>query len=208
MLVTIITETTGKGDDGETVGRKRKAAASAESGEKKESSESPQYDRWLMKSEPESRFENGIDMKVRSLISTVCCFGGGKCEWAAALVWCVWFHCAVRDWRSEGFTWSDWLLGWRTQLSGMESQNWCLPEIRHRSEKVFFSPALCKFFFFSSSSLIVNVPLNCQSSAGAQFHEADERRAVGFLLPQQLQRTGNSRDHESMSHSSLLLIIF
>ncbi|XP_037630388.1 thymocyte nuclear protein 1 [Sebastes umbrosus] len=57
------TANSGKGDDGETVGRKRKAAASAESGEKKESSECPQYGRWLMKSEPESRFENGIDMK-------------------------------------------------------------------------------------------------------------------------------------------------
>ncbi|XP_053177064.1 thymocyte nuclear protein 1 [Scomber japonicus] len=49
----------------ETVGRKRKAAASVED-EKKESTESSsplQYCHWLMKSEPESRFENGIDVK-------------------------------------------------------------------------------------------------------------------------------------------------
>jgi len=61
-----------KDDDGETVssaketvGRKRKAAASVEAGNKKstESSSPPQYCHWLMKSEPESRFENGIDMK-------------------------------------------------------------------------------------------------------------------------------------------------
>ncbi|XP_022624931.1 thymocyte nuclear protein 1 isoform X1 [Seriola dumerili] len=62
-----------KGDKDETassakerVGGKRKAAASAETGANKESSESPgspQQCRWLMKSEPESRFENGVDMK-------------------------------------------------------------------------------------------------------------------------------------------------
>lgn len=76
---------TAKDDEGEkvssakeTVGRKRKAAASVEDG-KKESTESSsplQYCHWLMKSEPESRFENGIDVKVQSsdsLIRTVCC---------------------------------------------------------------------------------------------------------------------------------------
>ncbi|XP_047449321.1 thymocyte nuclear protein 1 [Mugil cephalus] len=58
---------TGKEDDGESVssaGEKRKAAASA--GKDKRSSEAPappQFCRWLMKSEPESRFENGIDVK-------------------------------------------------------------------------------------------------------------------------------------------------
>ncbi|TDH14792.1 hypothetical protein EPR50_G00024410 [Perca flavescens] len=50
-------------DDGEKVGSKRKAAASVESGKSEERSEPPQYCRWLMKSEPESRFENGIDVK-------------------------------------------------------------------------------------------------------------------------------------------------
>ncbi|XP_078102073.1 thymocyte nuclear protein 1 isoform X2 [Sander vitreus] len=50
-------------DDGEKVVSKRKAAASVESGKTEESSEPPQYCRWLMKSEPESRFENGIDVK-------------------------------------------------------------------------------------------------------------------------------------------------
>ncbi|XP_022624933.1 thymocyte nuclear protein 1 isoform X2 [Seriola dumerili] len=67
-----------KGDKDETassakerVGGKRKAAASAETGANKESSESPgspQQCRWLMKSEPESRFENGVDMKARNFM--------------------------------------------------------------------------------------------------------------------------------------------
>lgn len=59
-----------KGDEGETAspaktsaGGKKEAGASAESGGNKESSESPQHCYWLMKSEPESRFENGIDVK-------------------------------------------------------------------------------------------------------------------------------------------------
>lgn len=50
----------------ETAGSKRKAAASVESGKTKKSSESvgsSQYCHWLMKSEPDSRFENGIDVK-------------------------------------------------------------------------------------------------------------------------------------------------
>ncbi|XP_022067362.1 thymocyte nuclear protein 1 [Acanthochromis polyacanthus] len=61
------TASTGKGDDGETVssaGGKRKAAASVGKNEKSsESPGSPQCSHWLMKSEPESRFENGIDVK-------------------------------------------------------------------------------------------------------------------------------------------------
>lgn len=78
---------TDKDDDGETAspakektGSKSKAAA-----KKKASSEPagpPQYRHWLMKSEPESRFENGIDVKVQSSdapVSTVCC----SCERAA-----------------------------------------------------------------------------------------------------------------------------
>ena len=40
------------------------AKDAAESSAKKlGSAESPQYTHWLMKSEPESRFENGVDMK-------------------------------------------------------------------------------------------------------------------------------------------------
>lgn len=70
----IIAATTGRGDNGETVSSKSKAAAKSEP--KKKSSGSPQYCHWLMKSEPESRFENGIDVKVQSLISSLCCFGG------------------------------------------------------------------------------------------------------------------------------------
>lgn len=59
---------TGKDDDGETAGAKRKATEKTK--ESSESAAPPQYCHWLMKSEPESRFENGVDMKVRS---TVCC---------------------------------------------------------------------------------------------------------------------------------------
>eukprot|EP00064_Thunnus_orientalis_P003033 superscaffoldBa00000241_g3041 len=79
-----------KDDDGETVSaaketvsRKRKAAASVESGNKKskESSSPPQYCHWLMKSEPESRFENGIDMKfgiedLKALPNQTSCWDG------------------------------------------------------------------------------------------------------------------------------------
>ncbi|XP_029922977.1 thymocyte nuclear protein 1 [Myripristis murdjan] len=47
-----------------TVRGKRKAPASDQGRTKGEGSRSrPQYDHWLMKSEPESRFENGIDVK-------------------------------------------------------------------------------------------------------------------------------------------------
>ncbi|XP_067363478.1 thymocyte nuclear protein 1 isoform X1 [Channa argus] len=59
--------TSGKDDDSETVysvketvGGKKKAAVSVESSI---SPSSLQYCHWLMKSEPESRFENGIDVK-------------------------------------------------------------------------------------------------------------------------------------------------
>ncbi|XP_075956194.1 thymocyte nuclear protein 1 [Anarhichas minor] len=58
------TASSGKDDDGEAAGGKRKAAAApAESAKNKESSECPQLCHWLMKSEPESRFENDIDVK-------------------------------------------------------------------------------------------------------------------------------------------------
>lgn len=72
---------TGKDDGSEavssakvTAGGKRKATGATK--ESSESADPPQYSRWLMKSEPESRFENGIDVKVQSsgsLISTACC---------------------------------------------------------------------------------------------------------------------------------------
>ncbi|XP_018545154.1 thymocyte nuclear protein 1 [Lates calcarifer] len=72
--------------DGETerAGGKRKAAASDETGENKESSKSPaspQHCHWLMKSEPESRFENGIDVKfgiedLKALPNQTSCWDG------------------------------------------------------------------------------------------------------------------------------------
>lgn len=43
------------GGERKVTGRSRKQAAA---------DEPPQHSHWLMKSEPESRFENGIDMKV------------------------------------------------------------------------------------------------------------------------------------------------
>lgn len=79
-----------KDGDGETVssakeavGRKRKAAPSVEA-INKESTEAfspPQYCHWLMKSEPESRFENGIDMKfgiedLKALSNQTSCWDG------------------------------------------------------------------------------------------------------------------------------------
>ncbi|KAA8594064.1 hypothetical protein FQN60_004898, partial [Etheostoma spectabile] len=63
-----VSKRTANSDDaGEKVGGKRKAAAS-ESGKTEERSEPPQYCHWLMKSEPESRFENGIDVKARNFM--------------------------------------------------------------------------------------------------------------------------------------------
>lgn len=49
----------------DTAGSQRNAAGSVKSGNKEsaDSCDAPQYSHWLMKSEPESRFENGIDVK-------------------------------------------------------------------------------------------------------------------------------------------------
>lgn len=67
---------TDKAGNDETVSSAKEAAA----GSKKEatgktkggtgSDGPPEYSHWLMKSEPESRFENGIDMKVQSSIAS------------------------------------------------------------------------------------------------------------------------------------------
>lgn len=199
---------TGKGDDGETVSSAKEATGAKRKAGGKTSSKSPgppQYCHWLMKSEPESRFENGNDMKVQScsgVISTVCC------EWESVsglhssdlhLV-----RSAVRDRRSEGLAWSDRLLGWRPQLSGGATKlKRCLPEIRHQYSTTM--KRLFVFLVFSHllvlSSLCGSVPLNYLSSTGTQFYEADERRSVCFLLPQQLQGTGNSRSREGKSLS-------
>ncbi|XP_040902247.1 thymocyte nuclear protein 1 [Toxotes jaculatrix] len=77
-----------RGDVGETVspakervGGKRKAAASVQAGEKKERPGPPEYSHWLMKSEPESRFENGIDVKfgiedLKALPNQTSCWDG------------------------------------------------------------------------------------------------------------------------------------
>nr|XP_020470502.1 thymocyte nuclear protein 1 [Monopterus albus] len=67
-----------------TVGWKRKAAASVETGNRKDSSESPgsaQYCHWLIKSEPESRLEKGIDVKfgiedLKALPNQTSCWDG------------------------------------------------------------------------------------------------------------------------------------
>lgn len=56
-----------------------KSQAAAESGTPS------QYSHWLMKSEPESRFENGVDVKVQSsvaLVAAACCLHSG---WAAVV---------------------------------------------------------------------------------------------------------------------------
>ncbi|KAM4742214.1 thymocyte nuclear protein 1 isoform 1-T1 [Anableps anableps] len=63
-------------------GRKRKAAAPvAKTGKGSESAGSPVFTRWLMKSEPESRFENGIDVKfgiedLKALPDQTSCWDG------------------------------------------------------------------------------------------------------------------------------------
>lgn len=96
-------------------------------------------------------------------------------------------HSAVRDRGSEGSAGSDWVLGRCPQLSGRATK--LKPWNRH---KIFFLPALCKLCFF--------LMWYCWY-AGAQFYEADERRAVGVLLSQQLQGARYSRTHASKSLS-------
>ncbi|XP_033832751.1 thymocyte nuclear protein 1 [Periophthalmus magnuspinnatus] len=50
-------------DADKTAGSRRKAASSVKSGSKDTADTTPEYSHWLMKSEPESRLENGIDVK-------------------------------------------------------------------------------------------------------------------------------------------------
>lgn len=188
----------GKDDDGETVSAKRKATGKTKASP--ESPGSPQYCRWLMKSEPESRFENGIDVKVRSsdgLLRTQCVV------LVSGLMHLV--HSAVWGRGSEGSSWSDRLLGWRPQLSGRATKR--TPVVKSftwneaPAQYTTYPHQPCANSFLFLSPLYGNVPLNYLSSTGAQFYEADERRAVGFLLPQQLQGAGDSRSHESKSLS-------
>ncbi|XP_028275447.1 thymocyte nuclear protein 1 isoform X2 [Parambassis ranga] len=66
---------TGKADGREAV--KRKTAAKTKQG----SESAPQFSHWLMKSEPESRFENGIDVKfgiedLKALPDQTSCWDG------------------------------------------------------------------------------------------------------------------------------------
>lgn len=49
-------------------GSKKKATEKTKEGT--ESDGPPQYSHWLMKSEPESRLENGIDVKVQSSVAS------------------------------------------------------------------------------------------------------------------------------------------
>ncbi|KAK7905183.1 hypothetical protein WMY93_017790 [Mugilogobius chulae] len=62
-------------------GSRRKAAGSVKSGNKDTADNVPEYSHWLMKSEPESRIENGIDVKfgiedLKALPSQTGCWDG------------------------------------------------------------------------------------------------------------------------------------
>uniref|UniRef100_A0A8C6WIR3 Thymocyte nuclear protein 1 n=1 Tax=Neogobius melanostomus TaxID=47308 RepID=A0A8C6WIR3_9GOBI len=57
------TAESGINDASKTTGSRRKAAGSVKNGNKDTADTAPEYSHWLMKSEPESRFENGIDVK-------------------------------------------------------------------------------------------------------------------------------------------------
>lgn len=72
----MIVPSPGKADGGEKVsaadafvGGKRKATGKSE---RVEADDPPQHSHWLMKSEPESRFENGIDVKVSRSVPRPC----------------------------------------------------------------------------------------------------------------------------------------
>ena len=90
----------GKHDFGETAsaaGKKRKAVASVGKNEEgSKSAGSVDHSHWLMKSEPESRFENGIDVKVQSgAASSLTLRIDGSCV-------TITLHSAVWHRRSEG----------------------------------------------------------------------------------------------------------
>lgn len=89
-----------------SVGGKRKVTGRS----KVRADEPPQYSHWLMKSEPESRFQNGIDVKV------CCSVPGSASECSCGLTGLV--HLSVRDRGSEVYDTPNQLLGRRSEFSG------------------------------------------------------------------------------------------
>lgn len=83
-----------------------------------------------MKSEPESRFENGIDMKVLNV--AVCTDSASEC--LCGLTGLV--RLSVRDRGSEGHVGPNQLLGRRSELSGWSVE----PEAFQSSPLVFRYP--------------------------------------------------------------------
>lgn len=111
----VIFSSPAKADEGEKVssaeasaGGKRKVTGRSK--ERADAGEPPQPSHWLMKSEPESRFQNGIDMKVR------CSVPGSASECSCGLTDLL--HLSVRDRGSEGYAGPNQLLGWRSEFSG------------------------------------------------------------------------------------------
>lgn len=105
----------GKADDGgklsaaqASVGGKRKATGRSK--ESVKADDPAQHSHWLMKSEPESRFENGIDVKVRADVP------GCSPECRCGLTGLA--HLSVRDRRSEGYVGPNQLLGRSSEFSG------------------------------------------------------------------------------------------
>lgn len=158
--------TTGKDESGEvspvesdaqTVRGKRKASTASEKTRKPPGTKGdkslghPQHNRWLMKSEPESRFENGIDVKVQlclhqyvtiglgRLVAYFCFISSCSGPVGCTLLICVYFvFFLVWDRGSEGSAQSDWMLGWCPQLSG----SWSINSINHRMMKIVWRCSL------------------------------------------------------------------
>lgn len=99
----------GKADDG----GKRKATGKSK--ESVKADDPPEHSHWLMKSEPESRFENGIDVKVCRDVPD------SAPERSCGLTGLV--HLSVRDWGSEDYVGPNQLLGRRSELSGQSNRN-------------------------------------------------------------------------------------
>lgn len=126
-----------KADEGEkgssaeaSVGGKRKVTGRSK--ERADADEPPQHSHWLMKSEPESRFENGIDVKVCHSVP------GSASERSCELTGLL--HLSVRDRGSEGYVGPNQLLGWRSEFSGWSVE----PKHSKRALKCFDVPVNCR----------------------------------------------------------------
>jgi len=193
---------------------KRAAPAASDRSEKKAKPEPPGrplYSHWLMKSEPESRLENGIDVKARwsvprwpshSLSDWISSHIGVHCVSVIHVYVFSHFHLdKVWYWGFEGSPQSDRMLGWCSQLSG----RWThviiiinihplhnIPIVWHINPNpkcicLWLSVLVC-VYIYGIYSTAVCIYLTITASAfdilGTKLHEGHEAGASSLLLPQ------------------------